>query len=121
MVETKKRVAFIKTEEVMGVTELPLDVSGLKKDDLPLKEVLLEKIVSAFGIDSWEEAIMSLPSIYLNQLLRGEIGMKPPVLLKHNGFYIGTGLGNRSVAVGKLIGHDKILAHVIEGTTNKRI
>lgn len=105
--------AFIKLEWLMSKDEWQKYLA--EREVAVVQQVMVDQILSAPLIGSWQEALKASPGDHLPKILSGEIDISgnPPSLVRYGGIYIATGYGWK-VAVHKGLGNKEILANVLE-------
>lgn len=109
-----KHLPFIKLEHLMSEDQFKFhSVKRLKTGSVI--SVMVDQILSAPFVNSWAEALNTLPSVYFAKILNREINVnhQPLNLLGYKGLYIVSGFGWKA-ALHKVWGTEEILAHVLK-------
>lgn len=106
--EKLDKFPFVQAKNLVGFAYLG-DHAATETRTVPVKQ-----IVSAVDALSWKDTMSRLPSVYVEQLIRGEMqpNSEPPFLLPHDGVFVVCGLGWK-VALAKLNGLEEIEALIL--------
>lgn len=106
--------SFIKLDDIMSEDKFKVYASQ-NWEEIPVRTVMVDRVLSAPFVNSWEETLKVLPSVYLSEILNGKINISssPLSLLEYQGIYIAVGIDWKT-AIYKKWGVDIIPAQVIK-------